>query len=124
MNGRLQSLAELLPQKTIKAGVPEIVYGDHGPADGWPWILGHGFPYDVDAEARLLRRMWSPAWAFDATFERTATAFDNPDFVEVVIHSYRHRYRVAPGDLAYAAIRDGDRDPAADRGPLKSRSTA
>ncbi|HEX9170141.1 MAG TPA: alpha/beta hydrolase [Roseiarcus sp.] len=55
--------------------------------------------------ARLLWRMWSPTWVFDAaTFERTAAAFDNPDLVEVVIHSYRHRYGLAPGDPAYAAI--------------------
>jgi pimeloyl-ACP methyl ester carboxylesterase len=46
--------------------------------------------------ARLLWRMWSPNWAFDdATFDRTASAFDNPDFVAVVIHSYRHRYGLA-----------------------------
>ena len=55
--------------------------------------------------ARLLWRMWSPKWAFDdATFDRTAGAFDNPDFVDVVIHSYRHRYGLAPGDPAYAGI--------------------
>ena len=48
--------------------------------------------------ARLLWRQWSPTWAFDdATFERTASAFDNPDFVEVVIHSYRHRYGLIAG---------------------------
>ena len=47
--------------------------------------------------ARLLWRMWSPNWAFDdATFDRTAASFDNPDFVDVVIHSYRHRYGLAP----------------------------
>ncbi|MFT4101234.1 MAG: alpha/beta hydrolase [Burkholderiaceae bacterium] len=47
---------------------------------------------------RLLWRLWSPQWAFDeATFERSAQAFDNPDFVEVVIHSYRHRYGLAAG---------------------------
>ena len=55
--------------------------------------------------ARLLWRMWSPSWTFDeATFSRTAPSFDNPDFVEVVIHSYRHRYRLVPGDPAYAEI--------------------
>ena len=43
--------------------------------------------------------------AFDeATFERTASAFDNPDFVEVVIHSYRHRYGLVAGDPQCAAI--------------------
>jgi pimeloyl-ACP methyl ester carboxylesterase len=55
--------------------------------------------------ARQLWRMWSPLWAFDeSTFERTAAAFDNPDFVEVVIHSYRHRYGLVPGDPAFAHI--------------------
>jgi pimeloyl-ACP methyl ester carboxylesterase len=55
--------------------------------------------------ARTLWRMWSPAWSFDeATFERSAPAFDNPDFVEVVIHSYRHRFGLVPGDPAVATI--------------------
>jgi pimeloyl-ACP methyl ester carboxylesterase len=64
-----------------------------------------GLTKDRRAIARLLWRLWSPTWAFDqATFERTASAFDNPDFVEVVIHSYRHRYGLAPGDPAYADI--------------------
>jgi pimeloyl-ACP methyl ester carboxylesterase len=60
--------------------------------------------------ARLLWRMWSPNWAFDdATFDRTASAFDNPDFVAVVIHSYRHRYGLAPGagDPRYDEIEMG-----------------
>ena len=48
---------------------------------------------------RLLWREWSPGWRFDdATFEQTAMAFDNPDFVPVVIHSYRHRHLNALGD--------------------------
>ena len=50
---------------------------------------------------KLLWRLWSPNWRFDeATYARTAAAFDNPDFVEVVIHSYRHRYGLVPGDPA------------------------
>jgi len=56
---------------------------------------------------RLLWQLWSPNWQFDnQTFERTAASFDNPDFVEVVIHSYRHRYAAAPGDPSLAAIED------------------
>jgi pimeloyl-ACP methyl ester carboxylesterase len=48
---------------------------------------------------RLLWQDWSPGWRFDdATFERTAQSFDSPDFVPVVIHSYRHRHGNAPGD--------------------------
>jgi pimeloyl-ACP methyl ester carboxylesterase len=54
---------------------------------------------------RLLWRDWSPGWRFDdATFERAADAFDNPDFVPVVIHSYRHRHRNAPGDPRFDAV--------------------
>jgi pimeloyl-ACP methyl ester carboxylesterase len=54
---------------------------------------------------RLLWREWSPGWRFDdATFEQTAAAFDNPDFVPVVIHSYRHRHLNAPGDPHLDAI--------------------
>ncbi len=55
--------------------------------------------------AYQLWKMWSPSWNFDKeTFDRTAKAFENPDFVEVVIHSYRHRYGLAPGDPAVADI--------------------
>jgi len=56
---------------------------------------------------RLLWQLWSPNWRFDdATYERTAVSFDNPDFVEVVIQSYRHRYGLAPGDPALQPIED------------------
>ena len=55
--------------------------------------------------AKILWRQWSPNWHFDdATFERTAQAFDNPDYVDVVIHSYRHRYGLADGDPRYAEL--------------------
>jgi len=64
-----------------------------------------GLAQDRRSIARLLWRMWSPSWDFDdATFARTAAAFDNPDFVDVVIHSYRHRFGLVPGDAAVAHI--------------------
>ena len=54
---------------------------------------------------RLLWKLWSPTWEFDEeTYRRTAASFENEDFVDVVIHSYRHRMRNAPGDPRYAAI--------------------
>ena len=54
---------------------------------------------------RLLWRLWSPTWRFDeATYARTAAAFENPDFVDVVVHSYRHRYGNAPGDPRLEAM--------------------
>lgn len=50
------------------------------------------------ALCRLLWHLWSPTWAFDdETFARTAVSFDNPDFVDVVIHSYRHRFGLVAG---------------------------
>lgn len=55
--------------------------------------------------ARVIWSRNSPAWAFDdAVLERAATAFDNPDYVDVVIHSYRHRLGLAPGAGAYDEI--------------------
>jgi pimeloyl-ACP methyl ester carboxylesterase len=54
---------------------------------------------------RLLWREWSPSWQFDeATFAEAARSFDNPDFVDVVIHSYRHRHGNAPGEPRLDAI--------------------
>ena len=51
------------------------------------------------AICRFLWRTWSPSWRFsDETFERSAVSFDNPDFVDVVVHSYRHRIGNAPGE--------------------------
>ena len=57
--------------------------------------------YRRELTAQLWRE-WAPGRAFPAEgFERTAEAFDNPEFVEVVIHSYRHRYGLAAGDPQY-----------------------
>ncbi|GGE07201.1 alpha/beta hydrolase [Aureimonas endophytica] len=54
---------------------------------------------------RYIWRLWSPSWTFDAaTFDATARAFDNPDFVEIVIHSYRHRFGGVAGDPRLDAI--------------------
>ena len=53
---------------------------------------------------RLLWRTWSPGWRFDdATLDRTVPSLDNPDFVDVVIHSYRHRHGNAPGEPRFEA---------------------
>jgi pimeloyl-ACP methyl ester carboxylesterase len=64
-----------------------------------------GLAHDRRGICRLLWRTWSPTWAFDdATFDRSAAAFDNPDFVDVVIQSYRHRFGLVPGDPALVGI--------------------
>jgi pimeloyl-ACP methyl ester carboxylesterase len=60
---------------------------------------------DRRALCRFLWETWSPGWRFsDATFNRTAGSFDNPDFVDVVIHSYRHRIANAPGEPRFEAM--------------------
>jgi pimeloyl-ACP methyl ester carboxylesterase len=56
----------------------------------------------------IARLMWtrnSPTWHFDdATFARSADAFENPDYVDVVVHSYRHRLGHAAGYPAYEDV--------------------
>ena len=57
------------------------------------------------AFCRHIWKIWSPTWDFDdATYEASAVSFDNPDFVDIVLHSYRHRFGGVWGDPAYAAI--------------------
>ena len=64
-----------------------------------------GLTVNRQALCKLLWQLWSPTWAFDdATYARSAAAFDNPDFVEVVIHSYRHRFGLVDGDPTYAPL--------------------
>lgn len=54
---------------------------------------------------RYLWETWSPEWDFsDERFERTAESFENPDFVDVVIHSYRHRHGNAPGEPRFLDV--------------------
>ena len=55
--------------------------------------------------AQVIWRRNSPAWQFqDAVLRRATAAFDNPDYVDVVLHSYRHRLGQAPGDPCYDEV--------------------
>jgi len=64
-----------------------------------------GLEQNRRAICKYLWQNWSPSWHFtDETFDRTAPAFDNPDFVDVVIHSYRHRIGNAPGEPRFTEI--------------------
>ena len=54
---------------------------------------------------RYLQETWSPTWRYtDEAYGRSAASFDNPDFVDVVIHSYRHRHGYAPGEERFLAV--------------------
>jgi pimeloyl-ACP methyl ester carboxylesterase len=55
--------------------------------------------------AKLIWQLASPKWKFDdATFDRSAASFDNPDHVSIVIHNYRWRLALADGEAKYAAL--------------------
>ena len=63
---------------------------------------------DTNAFCTYLWRRWSPGWAFsDADFARTAESFANPDFVPIVLHSYRQRWGFVEADPQHA--RDAQR---------------
>lgn len=54
---------------------------------------------------RYLWETWSPEWQYtDEDYARSAPSFDNPDFVDVVVHSYRHRRLNAPGEARFEAV--------------------
>lgn len=121
--GRAACVASLLYPKRVSALVSAMGYNiNHiaGSARPAPPEVEHGLWYiwylqtergrrGLEADrrkfCRLLWKLWSPTWDFfDEEFEATAQAFDNPDFVEVVVHSYRHRMGTAKGDPAYDSM--------------------
>lgn len=54
------------------------------------------------ALCEFLWRTWSPSWNFPAAeFDQTAASFENPDWADVTVHSYRHRWGAASGDARY-----------------------
>ena len=93
------------PDKEVRLWYQYYFHGERGRA---------GLAANRRDMARLLWRLWSPQWVFsDADFERTAPSVDNPDFVDVVIHSYRHRFALVAGD---PALEDIERQLAAQPG--------
>ncbi len=98
----LVSLNSYNIQNITKAMTPDTPENEHSL---WYQYYFHsergraGLAADRRAFCRLLWKLWSPTWSFsDAIFERSADAFDNPDFVDVVIQSYRHRFGLVAGD--------------------------
>ncbi len=71
----------------------------------WYFALDRGesaLAADPAGFCQTLWRIWSPGWRFsEEEFAATAQSFQNPDFVPVTMHSYRHRWGLAPGDPAY-----------------------
>ena len=95
-------------QNTLKPGAPALPVAEHRAWYQWYFNTERGragLQANRRALCRYLWQTWSPTWRFtDAAYERTAASFDNPDFVDVVIHSYRHRHGNAPGEPRFTAM--------------------
>jgi pimeloyl-ACP methyl ester carboxylesterase len=115
------ALAALAPQRLLSLTTLAVAYGTNVAtqqldvqqlrAYWYQWYLAtprgaDALRSDRAAFCRDLWRMWSPGWAFDeAEYAATAASFDNPDFVEIALHSYRVRWGFVPGAAAFAADR-------------------
>ncbi len=82
------------PVKQIDAGLLNVGYAEAGPGNGYD-----KYRHDFN---KLIWKNVSPKWDFDdATFDRTAASFNNPDHVAIVIHNYRWRLSLATGEPRY-----------------------
>jgi pimeloyl-ACP methyl ester carboxylesterase len=95
-------------QNTIKPGAPGSPEGEHRAWYQWYFNTERGragLEANRGPFCRYLWKLWSPTWNFtDETYNKTAASFDNPDFVDVVIHSYRHRNGNAPGEARFREL--------------------
>ena len=121
--GRAAQVAAALHPDRVRAGVfvagysIQDVFSDPRPAAPqveaafwYQWYFNTergraGLAQNRRALCKLLWQQWSPTWKFsDAAYDQTAPSFDNPDFVDCVIHSYRHRNLNAKGDPQFEAV--------------------
>lgn len=97
-------------QNIATAGRPAAAAQEHRLWYQWYFQTergGTGLDRNRGDIVRLLWRLWSPNWRIDdAVFDATAASFDNPDFVAVTIHSYRHRHGNAAGDPVLEPIEE------------------
>lgn len=109
--------AGLAPGLASHLAMVSVGYGTNDPTQALPFEQARNYWYHwfmatplgektVRANpigfARIMWDTWSPPGWFDQTeFDLTATAFDNPDWVDVTLHSYRHRWGHAAGDPSY-----------------------
>ena len=113
-------VAAIQPGRVSALVAISVGYGTNHPNQAIPFAQARAYWYqwyfalergrvalesDRRGFCRKLWQTWSPGWHFDdKTFEETGKSFDNPDFVNIVIHSYRHRWGNAPGDPYYNDI--------------------
>jgi len=106
----LVSVNGYLIQDIAAAGIPLPAEREAGFWYFWYFATDRGrrgLAADAKGVAEVIRRRNSPSRPLDtAALDRAAAAFDNPDYVDAVIHSYRHRLGLAPGDPAYAGLEE------------------
>lgn len=111
--------AGLAPQLASHLGMVSVGYGTNDPTQPMAFEQARSYWYhwfmatplgektvraDPHGFARIMWDTWSPpGWFDEAEFAATAEAFDNPDWLDVTLHSYRHRWGHALGDPHYAA---------------------
>lgn len=104
----LVSVNSYLIQDIAKAGMPLPPSVESGLWYQYYFQTERGRAGLIANRREIARTIWtrnSPNWHFDdATLLRTTAAFDNPDYVDIVIHSYRHRLGLAPGFPQYEEI--------------------
>lgn len=104
----LVSVNSYLIQDIAKAGMPVSPSIESGLWYQYYFQTERGRAGLTANRREMARTLWmrnSPNWHFsEATLTRHASAFDNPDYVEIVIHSYRHRLGLADGYSAYEDI--------------------
>jgi len=85
-----------LPEREMRHWYQWYLHGERGAL---------GLERHREEFARLLWAMWSPDWRFsEAEFAASAKHWHNADYVETVVHSYRHRYALVAGDAAHAGM--------------------
>ena len=110
--------AGLAPGLASQMAMVSVGYGTNDPSQPMPFEQARCYWYhwfmatplgektvraDPIGFARTMWETWSPpGWYDDAEFAATAEAFDNPDWIDVTLHSYRHRWGHAVGDPHYA----------------------
>ncbi|WP_109210222.1 MULTISPECIES: alpha/beta hydrolase [Microbacterium] len=108
--GGLVSVNGYLIQDVAAAGMPGDAEREAGFWYFWYFATERGRAGLTANRRDIARVIWrrnSPAWRFDEDrLAATAESFDNPDYVDVVIHSYRHRLGLAPGFDEYADIEE------------------
>jgi len=88
--------APVAPEQEARHWYQYYLHGERG---------ARGLAENRRAFGRLLWRMWSPGWDFsEEAFAASAAHWDNPDYVDVVVHSYRHRFGLVAGDAADDAL--------------------